>query len=150
MFKVYKIETYEYFYFGFTYNIKERENCHNSRLNGGCNYKLYQKIRDHNGFYIMNVLFEYQTKEEALKKENELISENLSNSLCLNCRRSFRTLEDRRLQNLKDVRKYRDKLTEEQKKEINQKRKITYKKKKFKKKINFFQNLINEKENLNN
>ena len=68
----------------------------------------------------------------------------------MNCRRSFRTLEDRRLQNLKDVRKYRDKLTEEQKKEINQKRKITYKKKKFKKKINFFQNLINEKENLNN
>jgi len=150
MFKVYKIETYEYFYFGFTNNIKEREMCHNSRLNSECNYKLYQKIRDNNGFYIITVLFEYQTKEEALMKENELISENLSNPLCLNCRRSYRTIEDKRIQNLKDVRKYRNNLTDEKKEEINKKRKITYKKKKFRKKINFFQNLINEKENLNN
>ena len=125
VFSVYKISSGDFFYYGFTNNVNKRLYGHKSRLYGGCDYKLYKTIRDNDNVFNMNCIHTYENRDEALNKENLLIKENIDNINCM-------SEEDRKV--------FLDK-----KKQYMRTRR---RKEKFNKRIQFFQNFINEKNNI--
>ncbi len=152
VFSVYKISSGDFFYYGFTNNIHKRLNGHKSRLFSGCDYKLYKTIRDNNNVFDLESLYTYENRNDALNKENLLIKTHLDNDKCMNTRKSILTREERRESKKKDYQKYRDNMSDE-KKIIFLNKKKQYmrskrRKERFNKRIQFFQNFINEKNNI--
>lgn len=152
VFSVYKISSGDSFYFGFTNNINKRLYAHKSRLYNGCDYKLYKTIRDNNNIFDLESLYNFEDKDEALNKENLLIKENIDDINCMNSRKSILTREERLESKKKDYQKYRDNMSEEDRKVYLDKKKkymrSKRKKERFNKRIQFFQNFINQKNNI--
>mgnify|MGYP005992861261 CR=1 FL=1 len=152
VFSVYKISSGNYFYYGFTNNVNKRLYAHKSRLYNGCDYKLYKTIRDNNNVFDMDCLYNFENREEALNKENLLIKENIDNINCMNTRKSILTREERLESKKRDYQKYRDKMTEEERKVYLDKKRVYMRdkrrKERFNKRIQFFQNFINQKNNI--
>tara|TARA_R110002012_G_C11481114_1_gene595051 strand:+ start:416 stop:877 length:462 start_codon:yes stop_codon:yes gene_type:complete len=152
VFSVYKISSGDFFYYGFTNNVNKRLYGHKSRLYGGCDYKLYKTIRDNNNVFDMNCIHTYENRDEALNKENLLIKTHLDNDKCMNSRKSILTREERLESKKRDYQKYRDNMSEEDKKVFLDKKKqymrSRRRKEKFNKRIQFFQNFINQKNNI--
>jgi len=152
VFSVYKISSGDSFYFGFTNNINKRLYAHKSRLYNGCDYKLYKTIRDNNNVFDLESLYNFEDKDEALNKENLLIKENIDDINCMNSRKSILTREERLESKKKDYQKYRDNMSEEDRKVYLDKKKkymrSKRKKERFNKRIQFFQNFINQKNNI--
>lgn len=152
VFSVYKISSGDFFYYGFTNNVNKRLYAHKSRLYNGCDYKLYKTIRDNNNEFDMDCLYNFEDRNEALNKENLLIKENIDNINCMNSRKSILTREERLESKKRDYQKYRDNMSEEERKVYLDKKKRYMRSKRrkdrFNKRIQFFQNFINQKNNI--
>jgi len=146
MFYIYKLSFEDYFYYGFTNNPNRRLTQHlNNARNLTKSYKLYNYLKNNLESYNFEIIENLDNKENAIKKENDLIRNNLNNEKCLNERLSFRTIQDKKNQWIKDSKKYRDNLSNEKKQINKEKKKLYMRKKRFReKRINKYQNYINE------
>lgn len=88
MYIVYKLSNIinNYFYYGYTTNIKHRLHTHKTRCKYDINRPLYSKMSIDIDNWIIEQLFLYDNKTEAMNKEIELIQieKNNNNQLNLN------------------------------------------------------------------
>jgi len=140
MYKIISIdETLNFCYIGHTTNFIKRKWQHKNACNNpnakNYNYKIYQTIRDNNGWDAFKMVFieKYpcENRRQAEKREEELIKEFNGN---MNSHKAFRTEEEKKEykkeynkeyndQHKEEVKQYKKEYNKQHKEEIKQKRK---------------------------
>ena len=117
IYKIEHIEKEDLVYVGHTTNFTKRKNCHKSNckneLSSKHNYKLYQMIRDNEGWDSFRMVevekFPCNDKREAEKRETEIMKELKAN---LNTYKSYITNEEKKEQDKKYREENKDKMNE--------------------------------------
>jgi len=117
IYKIEHIEKEDLVYVGHTTNFTKRKNCHKNNckneLSSKHNYKLYQMIRDNEGWDSFRMVevekFPCNDKREAEKRETEIMKELKAN---LNTYKSYITNEEKKEQDKKYREENKDKMNE--------------------------------------